>query len=66
MTEAFPSPCVRICCLDDNDVCLGCGRTLDEIRRWSEMSDAQKRLTVEQAAERQAVRQRRFQDIAQT
>ena len=28
------SPCVRQCCLDDADECLGCGRTLDEIRAW--------------------------------
>ena len=26
-----PSPCVRNCCLDENDVCMGCGRHIDEI-----------------------------------
>lgn len=66
MIEAVESPCVRSCCLDDNDVCLGCGRTLDEIRSWSEMSAAQKRATVEQAAERRAARLRRFQDATQS
>ena len=25
------SPCIRHCTLDDADICLGCGRTLDEI-----------------------------------
>lgn len=29
-----PSPCVRQCCLDDADTCLGCGRTLQEILDW--------------------------------
>ena len=29
------SPCIRQCTLDDDDRCVGCGRTLDEIRRWS-------------------------------
>jgi hypothetical protein len=34
-TDAGPaSPCVRQCCLDDADVCIGCGRTLDEIKAW--------------------------------
>lgn len=33
------SPCVRNCCLDDNDVCIGCGRTLEEIRTWSVVDD---------------------------
>lgn len=29
-----PSPCVRNCCLDENDVCMGCGRQIDEILAW--------------------------------
>lgn len=29
-----PSPCVRNCCLDENDVCMGCGRHIDEILAW--------------------------------
>ena len=37
------SPCVRNCCLDDDNVCLGCGRTLAEIVRWSNATDAEKR-----------------------
>lgn len=28
------SPCVRNCCLDQQDACLGCGRLLDEIIEW--------------------------------
>ncbi len=32
-----PSPCNSICTLDDNDRCLGCKRTLDEIVRWTLM-----------------------------
>jgi predicted Fe-S protein YdhL (DUF1289 family) len=28
------SPCVRDCCLDEAEVCMGCGRTLQEILRW--------------------------------
>ncbi|MFT4941230.1 MAG: putative Fe-S protein YdhL (DUF1289 family) [Paraglaciecola sp.] len=32
----IPSPCVRNCCLDDKDVCLGCLRTLEEILMWGE------------------------------
>lgn len=29
------SPCVRKCCLDDDDVCLGCGRSIQEIIGWN-------------------------------
>ena len=38
------SPCVEVCRMDPaRDVCAGCWRTLDEIARWRDMSDAEKR-----------------------
>lgn len=37
------SPCIAVCSLDDNDLCIGCQRTADEITRWGRMSDDQKR-----------------------
>ena len=34
-TSSTPeSPCVRDCCLDEAEVCMGCGRSLQEILRW--------------------------------
>jgi len=37
------SPCIKVCALDrERLVCLGCGRTLDEIARWSEMTDEER------------------------
>jgi len=36
------SPCVRNCCLDKKDVCLGCGRTVEEIMCWSDADDKEK------------------------
>lgn len=33
------SPCVNICKLDDRGVCLGCFRTVEEIARWSRMTE---------------------------
>jgi predicted Fe-S protein YdhL (DUF1289 family) len=39
-----PSPCVRICALDPSGTwCVGCGRTLREIGRWSSLSPDDKR-----------------------
>ncbi|MDD2161095.1 MULTISPECIES: DUF1289 domain-containing protein [Pseudomonas] len=35
MGEQVASPCRRQCCLDDHDICLGCGRTLQDILDWS-------------------------------
>ena len=54
------SPCVRNCCLDEYDVCMGCGRTLDEIRDWGEADDARRRAILERAAARRAEREARF------
>jgi predicted Fe-S protein YdhL (DUF1289 family) len=33
---------VRNCCLDEDNVCMGCGRTLDEIVAWSGASAERK------------------------
>jgi predicted Fe-S protein YdhL (DUF1289 family) len=46
------SPCVKICDLDRDDVCVGCGRTRAEIAGWTSMSESQKAEVVERAKER--------------
>ena len=53
------SPCVRDCCLDDNDVCLGCGRTLQDILRWQAASDDEREAILAAAKARVAERQAR-------
>jgi predicted Fe-S protein YdhL (DUF1289 family) len=57
-TDAPASPCVRNCCLDDDDVCLGCGRKLDEILAWHGADADGRRHILALAAERRAVRSR--------
>jgi predicted Fe-S protein YdhL (DUF1289 family) len=44
-----PSPCVKICTYDPaRDLCTGCGRTLEEIGDWLELSEAERqRITAE-------------------
>lgn len=37
------TPCINICTLDARTrLCLGCGRTLDEVAAWSTLSEAQR------------------------
>lgn len=38
-----------------SDVCAGCWRTLDEIARWRDMSDAERGALVVELARRRAV-----------
>ena len=48
------SPCVRNCCLNDDDVCLGCGRTISEITAWHTADLATKKSILERSCARQA------------
>lgn len=36
------SPCCRHCCLNDDDICIGCWRTLSEILMWNHADDTQR------------------------
>ena len=38
------SPCVKICALDaETGLCTGCGRSLEEIGAWLNLSDQERR-----------------------
>lgn len=37
------SPCVRNCCLDKHDICMGCFRSLEEIKQWGVGNDTHRR-----------------------
>ena len=42
MSKVPESPCVRMCCLDEKDICLGCYRTLAEILEWNTYGSQEK------------------------
>ncbi len=46
------SPCVRNCCLDGNDICMGCCRSLSEILAWGNASDEQRAAILSSAKKR--------------
>ena len=37
------SPCIGVCALDDNDICIGCYRSGQEITVWGRVSNEEKR-----------------------
>lgn len=53
--ESVKSPCVSICALDENDVCVGCYRTGIEISQWGGMSLAERREVLALVKEREEV-----------
>lgn len=47
------SPCVSICALDENDLCIGCLRTGDEISGWVSMTPAEKHQVMNRVSQRE-------------
>jgi len=48
------SPCIGVCAIDEsNGFCLGCYRTVDEIKAWFDMSQTEKKDLMVQLDERQ-------------
>lgn len=44
MTQPIETPCIQVCTMDAaSGLCVGCGRTLDEIARWGAMNEAERR-----------------------
>lgn len=51
------SPCNKICTLDpQSGLCLGCGRTIDEIARWPAMSETERARIMAELPARRASR----------
>ena len=41
------SPCIGVCQLDGRtQICIGCGRTINEIAHWMRFSDSERRAIV--------------------
>lgn len=38
------SPCIHVCVIEaSTGLCTGCGRSIEEITRWSEMTEGERR-----------------------
>jgi len=46
------SPCVRNCCLDEDDICIGCFRSLSEITEWALVGDKGRQDILDNSARR--------------
>jgi predicted Fe-S protein YdhL (DUF1289 family) len=50
--KSAQSPCIGNCCLDDDLTCLGCFRSLEEIKEWSVVDEHRRRVILQNARER--------------
>ena len=55
VSGAVQSPCVSLCKLDEERVCMGCFRHVEDIREWRSADDQRRREIIAQATARKAV-----------
>ena len=55
-TQPVKSPCIEVCSLDDQDVCIGCYRTANVIIEWFSASDERKQIILSAVNERRVSR----------
>ncbi|MBW4936164.1 DUF1289 domain-containing protein [Marinobacter sp. F4206] len=53
VSDKVRSPCIQVCALDENDMCIGCQRTGDEILRWTQMTNEERREVLRNVAIRE-------------
>jgi len=58
--DTIASPCIDNCCLNEEDICLGCFRSLDEILGWRAASHEQRQEFINRAVRRKAEHQRKY------
>ncbi|WP_031435126.1 DUF1289 domain-containing protein [Methylomarinum vadi] len=55
--ETIESPCIGQCCLNEQDICLGCYRSLEEITSWTLVDNDTRRQYLQNVAERKKERE---------
>lgn len=50
MSTQVKSPCINVCKYDEEEICIGCHRTMDEITGWLFMTEDRKKEIVEAVA----------------
>jgi predicted Fe-S protein YdhL (DUF1289 family) len=46
---AVASPCTKVCTIDAaSGLCVGCGRTLNEIAQWLSLTDKERRRIIDE------------------
>ena len=48
----FSTPCIGVCQYDNEDICKGCFRTLDEISNWSLLTEKQRQEIMQELNQR--------------
>lgn len=57
VSPTVESPCISLCRLDEERVCMGCFRHVDDIREWRSADDQRRREICATAEQRKAAAQ---------
>jgi len=50
------TPCIKVCKVEGS-YCLGCGRSIKQLRRWSKYTDEQRKKIIEELSNGKSIRQ---------
>ncbi|MDJ0657186.1 MAG: DUF1289 domain-containing protein [Xanthomonadales bacterium] len=53
-SQPVETPCVGVCTLDQKGLCIGCGRSTEEITRWASYSQDERRGIMQRLARSRA------------
>jgi predicted Fe-S protein YdhL (DUF1289 family) len=56
IARSVQSPCIRNCCLDDDLTCLGCFRSIEEIKEWGMVDDWRRMIILQNASRRKRLK----------
>ncbi len=60
IVDPIASPCVSNCCLNQEDICLGCFRSLEEILAWRAANNEQRQGFLDLAIHRKEAHRRKY------
>lgn len=55
--KIIKSPCIQVCVLDYDKVCMGCYRSVEEVRNWFRFSNEEKLQALKNADERRKAKE---------
>ncbi len=59
------SPCIRVCALNEEHWCVGCGMTVRDLRIWRSVDEEEQRRIVKESRERVRLQDLRDDDLLQ-
>jgi len=59
-TMVVASPCVRNCCLNAADICIGCFRHIEEILAWTSYKNNEKKAVITLCGQRRTAVQEKL------